>query len=90
METDFFDLHRAQCGAYVTAASSVVGASAFVAALQNAIALCDAAIANGSLQADVPVVAATIPQIEVAYQALDGATRTAIDDAIRAALTVAP
>lgn len=90
--TDFFDTHRAQCLARSAKIRSVPEATATVTDMDQAVALCDVAIANGRQRLDMPAVVTKMPALVTKYQALSAITRTAAekeDAPIKAASEVA-
>lgn len=82
--TDFFDTHRAQCVQYADKLRGVPGAESVVAKMDEAVALCDAAIANGRRRVDMSAVVAEMPAIVTRYEALPAKTKTDLSAAIRA------
>jgi hypothetical protein len=82
--TDFFDTHRAQCVEIAALLRGVTGADAILAKLDESIALCDTAIANGGQRADMPASVATLAAIVTRYTALPAKVQTDLAAALRA------
>jgi hypothetical protein len=82
--TDFFDTHRAQCVRYAEKLRQTADAAALVAKLDEAVALCAAAIARGRLRADMTSVVQGMQTIVTRYHALPEGVRSDLEHALRA------
>lgn len=82
--TDFFDTHRAQCVDDAKHLRASPEAAALVAKLDEAVALCDAAIANGRRRVDQAAVIAAMPQMVTLYAGMSPKTKQDFQEARKA------
>ncbi len=78
--TNFFATHLAQLQKCSLATSGKGDAVSFKSDVDASIALCQQAIAGGSLRADMPAVVALMAAIATKYASLSTQTKTAISN----------
>ncbi len=86
--TDFYDTHRAQCVAYANLLRFVPQAATVVARMDEAIALCDTALAGGRHRAAMSSSLTKMQEILSSYAALSPQVRANFDAALAAAEAV--